>query len=92
MIAHAAAQGDFGVFGREELADAIRWSRGLSQGMFLTVTCSEFVRFIQESESGPATEGTFMGDYRVRRQQQACRLWPLVDVDYSRLALQDPSA
>ncbi|HEY0876324.1 MAG TPA: alpha/beta hydrolase [Vicinamibacterales bacterium] len=34
------------------------------------------MQFIDEDDIRRATEGTFLGDYRVRRQQAACRIWP----------------
>jgi pimeloyl-ACP methyl ester carboxylesterase len=70
---HLAAQGDF-----KPLADfAPRWSTGSwsSSGYFLAVTCAEDVGFIREEEIPAAVAGTFLGDFRIRRQQAACRDW-----------------
>lgn len=48
----------------------------LSLGLLLAITCSEDVAFIQESEIKPATRDTYLGDFRIRQQQRACRSWP----------------
>jgi pimeloyl-ACP methyl ester carboxylesterase len=75
-VIHAAAAGDFGRFAQRELATSIAYGRLLAHGTFLSTTCAEDVRFIDEDEIRHATAGTFLSDYRVRRQQAACRLWP----------------
>ena len=75
-LIHSAARGDFGPFAQRELAQALAYSRLLQYGMFLSTTCAEDVTFIDDDDIRRATEGTFLGDYRVRRQQAACRIWP----------------
>jgi pimeloyl-ACP methyl ester carboxylesterase len=73
---HAAANGDFGPFAEAELRQVRGFERALAHGFYLSSTCAEDVRFIDEDDIRRATEGTFLGDYRVRRQQAACRIWP----------------
>jgi pimeloyl-ACP methyl ester carboxylesterase len=73
-IIHAAANGDFTLFAQRNLILAIGYTDLLSGGMFLTVTCSEDLAFLTEEEVRQ-TDGTFLGDYRIRRQQQACAIW-----------------
>jgi pimeloyl-ACP methyl ester carboxylesterase len=73
---HRAARGDFGPFVRRKLEQSTRWAQVLSHGLFITATCAEDVRFIDEDDVQRATAGTFLGDYRVRQQQAACRIWP----------------
>ncbi|MBA2302562.1 MAG: alpha/beta hydrolase [Acidobacteria bacterium] len=58
------------------MAQSIGYSQLLAHGMFMSSTCAEDVRFIDEDDVRRATAGTFLGDYRVRRQQAACRIWP----------------
>ena len=43
--------------------------------VWLSVVCAEDTPFIKEDQVGPATSGTVIGDYRIRQQQQACKLW-----------------
>lgn len=86
-VIESAARGDFGPFAQAELQQAIRFDAALSHGFFLSSTCSEDVAFIDEDEIRAATAGTFLGDYRVRQQQAACRLWPRgagIDADFQR--------
>ena len=84
-VIHAAAAGDFGPFARRELAQSFMYADLLAGGMFLSSTCAEDVRFIDEDDIRRATDGTFLADYRVRRQQAACRIWPNgsgIDADF----------
>ena len=47
----------------------------LAEGLYLCVTCTEDVPFISDEEVIQLTKNTFMGDYRVAQQQQACANW-----------------
>lgn len=76
LLVHLAASGDFAPYG--ELADDIgRQIAALgSNGMYLSVTCTEDVARITAAEAENTWPGTFLGDYRVRQQRAACALWP----------------
>jgi pimeloyl-ACP methyl ester carboxylesterase len=57
----------------------LSYARGLgedSMGLFLSITCSEDMPFVREQDVVPQTQGTFLGDYRLRQQQAACEQWP----------------
>jgi pimeloyl-ACP methyl ester carboxylesterase len=45
-------------------------------GMFFSVTCSEDIAFIDPKTVAARTAGSFLGDYRVLQQLQACAVWP----------------
>ncbi len=47
----------------------------LAAGFFLSVTCTEDVPFLP-SDWTPLVAGTFGGDYRLREQVEACKVWP----------------
>lgn len=47
----------------------------IADGLYLCVTCTEDVPFISPQETDSLTRNTFMGDYRVAQQQQACSQW-----------------
>ncbi|RJF85320.1 alpha/beta fold hydrolase [Sphingomonas cavernae] len=47
----------------------------LSFGSFFAITCNEDVRFLPQKRDQSGAAG-FLGDYRVRQQQAACRSWP----------------
>lgn len=72
LYVHLAHQGDF-----RPLAEHARaWSdSSWLNGYFLAITCAEDVAFIREEEIPAAVAGTFLGDFRIRRQQAACRQW-----------------
>jgi pimeloyl-ACP methyl ester carboxylesterase len=50
----------------------------LSFGLFFAITCNDDIAFIREEDVARETGGTFLGDYRVRQQQAACRYFPKV--------------
>lgn len=58
------------------LAQARELDSAYALGLWLSITCSEDVAFLREEDIGPATVGTYLGNYRVREQQAACRHWP----------------
>lgn len=73
LFVHLAAEGDF-----RPLAQVARgWSIGgwSSVGYFLAITCAEDVAFIRDDEVQSAVAGSFLGDFRVRQQQAACKAW-----------------
>jgi pimeloyl-ACP methyl ester carboxylesterase len=71
LFVHLAAQGDF-----KPLAGVARdWGNLSSAGYFLAITCAEDVPFIREEQIASAVAGTFLGDFRVRQQQAACKAW-----------------
>jgi pimeloyl-ACP methyl ester carboxylesterase len=75
-IIHRAFEGDW-----KPLVDGIvSGARGLkddlSIGLFFSITCNEDMPFVREADVAAAVRGTYLGDYRLRQQQAACRLWP----------------
>jgi pimeloyl-ACP methyl ester carboxylesterase len=54
---------------------------GIADGYYLSLTCSEDVPFIREDEIPAIVQGTFLGDFRIRKQQAACAAWPVPPVD-----------
>jgi pimeloyl-ACP methyl ester carboxylesterase len=56
-----------------------------SNGMYLSVTCAEDLPWIKPNEGERLAENTFLGDYRIRQQREACALWPRAELseDYA---------
>jgi hypothetical protein len=79
-IVHQAHTGDWSPVVEGILSNARRLDSGLSLGLFFAITCNEDVAFIREEDVGQASEGTMLGDYRLRQQQAACRDWPKVSL------------
>jgi hypothetical protein len=79
---HLAAQGDWSA-----LAESAAYSFGggdlppIADGYYLSLTCSEDLPFLREEEIPAAIQGTFLGDFRIRKQQAACAAWPVPPVD-----------
>jgi pimeloyl-ACP methyl ester carboxylesterase len=75
---HRAYMGDFGPFVEGVLSNARSADTGLSFGLFFSITCNDDVAFMREEDIVRETQGTFLGDYRARQQQAACKQWPKV--------------
>src|SRR5687767_1694001 len=76
LLIHEAAQGNF-----VPLAEsALNYRRNLvgtgANGMYLTITCAEDLPWIKPGEGERLAANTFLGDYRLRQQREACTLWP----------------
>ena len=85
LIIHLAAQGNFVPLTQT----AIEYRKFLvgtgSNGMYLSVTCAEDMPWIKPGEGERMAENTFLGDYRLRQQREACALWPRAEIakDYA---------
>lgn len=51
-----------------------------SNGMYLSVTCAEDLPWIKPGEGERNGANTFLGDYRLRQQRDACNLWPRAEL------------
>jgi pimeloyl-ACP methyl ester carboxylesterase len=79
LYLHEAAQGNFKPLARIAQSFAGLFGRA-SDGYFLSVTCSEDVRFFSLAEAAAAAHDTFLGDFRARKQKAACAEWPAGDL------------
>ena len=75
-LVHRARKGEWSPFFEGILAQARELDTAYSLGLWLAITCSEDIAYMREEDIAPATTGTYLGDYRVRQQQRACRAWP----------------
>jgi pimeloyl-ACP methyl ester carboxylesterase len=73
---HRAFAGDWAPIADDILADSREVDQALSLGLLFAITCSEDLPFVRDQDIGPATDGTFLGRYRLRQQQAACSYWP----------------
>jgi pimeloyl-ACP methyl ester carboxylesterase len=72
LLLHRAHGGDF-----SGLAAFLRRYRtpGTFEALYLSITCAEDVPFLP-ADAATRDKDTYLGDYRVRQQQAACRDWP----------------
>ncbi|HKV11504.1 MAG TPA: alpha/beta hydrolase [Thermoanaerobaculia bacterium] len=72
---HLAAQGDW-----KPMAETARFFGGVmgstADGYYLALTCAEDLPWIDEAKIPEAVRGTFLGEFRIRKQQAACAGWP----------------
>lgn len=73
---HRAHAGDWTPIVDDIVASAPGTDAAITFGTFFAITCSEDVAYIGEADVARATAGTFIGDYRIRQQQAACRHFP----------------
>lgn len=71
-----ASKGDWGQIVNGILDDERDADHDLSFGLLLSITCSDDLPFVREEEVAAATADTFLGDWRLRQQQAACKVWP----------------
>ena len=91
LIIHLAAQGDFVHLTRAALEFRTNLVATGSNGMYLSVTCAEDLPWIKPGEGERMAANTFLGDYRLREQREACALWPraTIESDYSQPVQSD---
>ncbi len=77
-LIHRAYMGDLAPLVDGVLSNARNADAGLSFGLFFAITCNDDVAFMRDEDIVRETQGTFLGDYRARQQQAACKQWPKV--------------
>ena len=81
LVIHRAAQGDFAMLAETAIAYRINLVGSGSNGMYLSVTCAEDLPWIKPGEGERMAANTFLGDYRLRQQREACALWPRGEIE-----------
>jgi pimeloyl-ACP methyl ester carboxylesterase len=87
MINRAHA-GDWSPIAQSIQASVAAIDEEASFGLFFAITCNDDVAFIREADIARESRDTFLGDYRVRQQQAACRWWPKVSPPTNRTPLK----
>jgi pimeloyl-ACP methyl ester carboxylesterase len=75
-LIHRAHAGDWSAIVDGILAQAREVDTHYALGLWLSITCSEDIQFLREADIAPATEDSYLRDFRVREQAAACRAWP----------------
>ena len=78
-IIHRTDQGDYAPFLRAALRNPLD-SMPFFDGLYLSVTCSEDVPFIDRERAYALAAGTWLGEYRLDQQFGACAHWPAGEV------------
>jgi pimeloyl-ACP methyl ester carboxylesterase len=74
FLIHEASQGNWAPF-IARFPSGSSYDDFIAEGLYLCVTCTEDVPFISDDDIASWTKDTFMGDYRVVQQQNACAHW-----------------
>lgn len=85
FVLHQAAAGNFVPLTEAALGYRREIVATGSNGMYLSITCAEDLPWIKSGEGERLAANTFLGDYRLRQQREACALWPRakIPIDYS---------
>ena len=85
LFIHLAAQGNLAPLAESALMYRQRIVATGSNGLYLSITCAEDLPWIKPGEGERLSANTFLGDYRLRQQREACSLWPRATIpkDYS---------
>jgi pimeloyl-ACP methyl ester carboxylesterase len=75
-LIEGASKGDWAPIVKGILEDERDADSDLNLGLLLSITCSDDVPFVRQEEVAAATRNTFLGDWRLRQQEAACKLWP----------------
>ena len=75
-LLEAAAKGDVTDMARFIAVYTKSLDDALADGMYLSVTCAEDVPYMNIAKWTRASEGTFLGDYRIAAQKRGCDHWP----------------
>jgi pimeloyl-ACP methyl ester carboxylesterase len=90
LVIHRAAQGDFAGF---MSAPPGGGGRVLADGLYLSITCAESFPYFDYAEAAAASNAGHFGDYRLRRQRDACAVWdvPAAETPTPHAPLQIPT-
>jgi pimeloyl-ACP methyl ester carboxylesterase len=83
LMVHQAATGDFAPLAQASVNSRLGAIRGITMGLFFSVTCAEDIPFIDPAQVPARTANTFLGDYRVKQQTAACAVWPRARIEPS---------
>jgi pimeloyl-ACP methyl ester carboxylesterase len=75
LIIHRAAHGDFAPFLKAAVPAHRSGPDFIADGMYLSVTCSEDLPFIDSAAAARLNKGNIFGNYRVEQQHRACEMW-----------------
>lgn len=81
LALHLASQGNYVPLAQTAIRYRLNLVAGGSNGMYLSVTCAEDLPWIKPGDGERMAENTFLGDYRLRQQREACTLWPRGEIE-----------
>ena len=80
LFLHLAAQGNFAPLATAAVHFRSQLVATGSNGLYLSITCAEDLPWIKPGEGERFAQNTFLGDYRLRQQREACALWPRASI------------
>lgn len=81
LMLHLASQGNYVPLTYAAIQYRTNLVSSGSNGMYLSVTCAEDLPWIKPGEGERMAANTFLGDYRLRQQREACTLWPRGEIE-----------
>jgi pimeloyl-ACP methyl ester carboxylesterase len=85
LFLHLASQGNFTPLATAAVYFRTQLVATGSNGLYLSITCAEDLGWIKPGDGERLAQNTFLGDYRLRQQREACALWPRASIpkDYA---------
>lgn len=81
LMLHLASQGNYVPLTYAAIQYRTNLVSSGSNGMYLSVTCAEDLPWIKPGEGERMAANTFLGDYRLHQQREACTLWPRGEIE-----------
>lgn len=81
LYLHEAANGNFEPFIQFSAGYNKGLIAGLSDGLYLSMTCAEDLPFVDLAAARKEAQGTFLGTYRIDQQWEACQQWKQGEVE-----------
>jgi len=76
LIVDRATNGEFAPFVAATAGLEQGFSKGMSLGMFFSITCAEDVPFFSKERAIEEAKGTFLGPALAREMARVCEVWP----------------
>ncbi|HEX4962980.1 MAG TPA: alpha/beta hydrolase [Thermoanaerobaculia bacterium] len=73
---HQAYEGNLAPLVQMSIERRLEIDEVLAMGLLFSVTCAEDLPYIDDATAARATQGTMLGDYRIRQQKEVCKVWP----------------
>ncbi|MES2986991.1 MAG: alpha/beta hydrolase [Pseudomonadota bacterium] len=77
-LVHRAGAGDMAPF--MEATGGAALGSTFADGLYLSITCTESLGLMDYAAAAKAARATPFGDYRLRRQLEACKNWPVAQL------------
>jgi len=76
LLLHKAASGNYQAFADYQIGRNVDLNEEISDGLYLSITCTEDIDRIDPQQLTANGRGTFLADHRARPHVESCKGWP----------------